>query len=262
MRCILAVTNEPFKRYVISPSARSPKGDFFLENIMNLFIYSDESGVFDKEHNKHYVYGGLILVGKQEQENASRKYAAAEKAIAQSENLSGEVKANTISPKDKNKLYRSLNAYHKFGVVIDQSKVLDRIFKSKKDKQRYLDFVYKIGVKTKFQQMIRDGVIDPREIDHLHFFVDEHTTATNGKYELREALEQEFKHGTYNWNYSCHFPPIFPNLSGVSLEFCNSATKTLVRSADIIANRLYHKALESNLDDLHGVNNMVISFQP
>ena len=30
---------------------------------MDLFIYSDESGVFDKEHNEIYVYGGLIFLG-------------------------------------------------------------------------------------------------------------------------------------------------------------------------------------------------------
>lgn len=29
---------------------------------MELFIYSDESGVFDSVHNDYYVYGGLILV--------------------------------------------------------------------------------------------------------------------------------------------------------------------------------------------------------
>lgn len=31
---------------------------------MDLFIYSDESGVFDKAHNEIFVYGGLIFFRK------------------------------------------------------------------------------------------------------------------------------------------------------------------------------------------------------
>ena len=30
---------------------------------MNIYVYSDESGVFDKEHNDYVVFGGLILLG-------------------------------------------------------------------------------------------------------------------------------------------------------------------------------------------------------
>ena len=36
----------------------------FNENHMDLYIYSDESGVFDKAHNEIFVYGGLIFLGK------------------------------------------------------------------------------------------------------------------------------------------------------------------------------------------------------
>ena len=48
---------------------------------MDLFIYSDESGVFDKAHNEIFVYGGLIFLGKEEKDDYNRKYLAAEKAI-------------------------------------------------------------------------------------------------------------------------------------------------------------------------------------
>ena len=36
----------------------------FKENNVDLYIYSDESGVFDKAHNEIFVYGGLIFLGK------------------------------------------------------------------------------------------------------------------------------------------------------------------------------------------------------
>lgn len=35
------------------------------------------------------------------------------------------------------------------------------------------------------------NVINKSCIDNIRIFVDEHTTATNGRYELREAIEQE-----------------------------------------------------------------------
>ena len=34
------------------------------EKVTELYVYSDESGVFDKIHNDVYVFGGLILLGK------------------------------------------------------------------------------------------------------------------------------------------------------------------------------------------------------
>lgn len=229
---------------------------------MNIYIYSDESGVFDKVHNDIYVFGGVIFLSKEEKEICNRKYSSAEKIIRNSNKLlpSVEVKAATISNTDKGKLYRALNSVHKFAVVINQKNVLDEIFKSKKDKQRYLDYAYKIAIKRKFESLICNDLIKPEEVKHLYFFVDEHTTATNGKYELKELLEQEFKRGTYNANYGMYFPPIFPSLSGVSLEFCNSSTKTLIRAADIVANKIYHKALSQ--DDLVSNSNLNVVYLP
>ena len=48
---------------------------------MNIFIYSDESGVFDKIHNEYFVFGGLILLGKDSKEEWERLYRNAEIAI-------------------------------------------------------------------------------------------------------------------------------------------------------------------------------------
>lgn len=95
----------------------------------------------------------------------------------------------------------------KFGVIINQKNVLDRIFLNKKDKQRYLDYAYKIGLKKALQQLITADVID-KNIDNIFVYNDEHSTATNGRYELREGLEQEFKLGTYNMQYNKFFSSI------------------------------------------------------
>lgn len=209
---------------------------------MDIFVYSDESGVFDVAHNDWFVFGGLIFLSKKSADEASRRYIHAERHLSLPAGFdrSQELKAVRLNNKNKGKLFRSLNGAFRFGCVINQRRVFHAIFQSKKDKQRFLDYAYKIAVKRAFQKMIRQNVISPEEVRNISFFVDEHSTATNGRYELHEALEQEFKRGTYNQNYSHLYPPIFPALSGVRVEFCNSASVTLVRAADIVANKLYY----------------------
>ena len=119
---------------------------------MNIFIYSDESGVFDKKHNDFFVFGGVIFLSKSEKDKQERKYLHAERVIRERMQFSEdrEVKAVSITNTDKSKLFRSLNGVYKFGVVIRQHRVLNEIFASKKSKQRYLDFAYKIAVKKAF----------------------------------------------------------------------------------------------------------------
>ncbi|MCL2301145.1 MAG: DUF3800 domain-containing protein [Firmicutes bacterium] len=229
---------------------------------MDIFVYSDESGVFDKEHNALFVFGGLLFLSNDERCECSRMYAAAEKVIREREQSGNrELKASFVSNSSKGKLYRSLNRYRKFGVIVRQQYVLDRIFKSKKDKQRYLDYVFKIGLKRKLQEMIRSGEIDPDQVRNIYVLVDEHSTATNGCYELREALEAELKGGTYNYDYSTAFPPVFPRMNEVCLFFKDSSTTLLVRAADIVANRIYHKAQEGIAAGKHD-NNLFVVWLP
>ena len=219
---------------------------------MNLFVFSDESGVFDRQHNDIYVFAGLILLSSESKEEWSRKYSAAERRIR----ISGkyrrdqELKASLVSNSEKLDLYKSLNGCHKFAVVIRQQKLLGSIFESKKDKQRYLDYAYKIGVRRAMEQLVGEGLVNPSEVENMYFFVDEHTTATNGRYELKEAREREFKNGTYNYNWDKFFPPLFTSINSVNLEYCNSANKLLVRAADVVANRVFYLARNSMLSSL------------
>lgn len=113
---------------------------------MNIYIYSDESGVLDKKHNQYFVFGGVMFLDKKEKDKYERKYISAEKNIRKREKASKdkEMKASAISNTSKHKLYKVLKDCYKFGIVVQQDKVLERIFESKKDKQRYLDFVYKV----------------------------------------------------------------------------------------------------------------------
>lgn len=230
---------------------------------MDLFIYSDESGVFDKIHNDFFIFAGVIFLDKEAKDNTSRKFIAAEKTLKRNDSYKNilELKANVLSVKDKNSLFRSLNKVIKFAVVINQKKILPQIFNSKKSKQRYLDYAYKIALKRTFKNLIKNEMIKPEEIQTLHVFVDEHTTATNGRYELKEALEQEFKHGTFNYSYQSYFPPVFPDMNGVNLQYCDSKTKALIRAADIIANMIYYAIVNNDAKVLQK-ENLYITYLP
>lgn len=219
---------------------------------MELIVFSDESGVLDRKNNDFFVFGGLVFTSYAEMDTATRLYANAEKYVKQIENLSEneEAKACILSNSLKGKLFRSLNRFEKFGAVVQQKRVNENIFNHKKSKQRYLDYVFKIGIKRKFMSMAENSVFKPIDVTKLTFYVDEHSTATNGRYELEQALEQEFKHGTFNFNYQIFYQPIFKNLQSVKVNFVDSKTRTLVRGADIIANRIFHYALESDLTSL------------
>ena len=212
---------------------------------MNIYIYSDESGVLDKQHNRYYVFGGLIFLSGDERDVCSRRFIAAEKNVRLSEKieLGAEVKACNIQPKSKNKLYHILESEERFGVVINQKELVkDELFSNKKSKQRYLDWAYKMAVKTKLQEMVSQGIIMPQEVESISFLVDEHSTATDGWYELRESLEKEFKIGMWNYEYMTFHKPLFPSVKSLNLQYCNSAKNTLVRAADIVANHIFYLA--------------------
>jgi len=219
---------------------------------MNLFIYSDESGVFDKAHNDYYVFGGLICATRELRDSYARAYKAVEDHVRADGKYAQdiEMKAAILKIKERRRLYQSLNSVHKFGVVVYQRGLHDRIFASKKTKQRYLDYAYKIAVKRKLQDLIQSGSLNTHSIENIYFCLDQHTTATDGKYELREALEQELIYGTFNWNYSKYYSPILPTGIGIDLKYYDSKKQPLIRAADIIANRFWHAAIDGSTEDL------------
>lgn len=245
------VTELVFKRTVSASAMREPpfEAAFYIyvgKFFMDLYVFSDESGVFDRVHNDIFVFGGIVFFSKEERDACARKYIHAERALRSAGVYSqkAELKASAISKKDKGKLFRATNQYCRFSVAIYQKRLLERIFADKKTKQRYLDYAYKIGLKRLFEHLIKNGTILPEEITNIFVFADQHTTATNGRYELEQSLQQEFKFGTYNQSWSVYYPPLFHQLQTISVSFCNSAKKPLIRAADIIANRVYYMACQ------------------
>lgn len=230
---------------------------------MDIFVYADESGVFDVKNNEYYVYGGAIFFSKLEKDNANRKYLNVEKEIKNnySEYFGKELKANVLDSKIKNKIFRSTNNIIKFGVVINQKNVKEKIFEHKKSKQRYLDYAFKMGLKNCFLELKKKEKIVKEEIKDIYIFVDEHTTATDGKYELRELLLQEFKYGTFNMNYEIFYEPLFPTMGNLNLQYCDSNKQALIRLADIVANRIYGSCFNEELMK-RNIEKICIKFLP
>ena len=231
---------------------------------MNIYVYSDESGVFDYKHNNYYVFAGVIILGKNSHDDWRRKYAKVETDVRNATQVTGELKAAILPDKYKNKIFRSLNNCYKFAVIVKQANVNTRIWENKKSKQRYLDYVYKIAVKRAFEKLIKKGDFTPSDVQDLVFYVDQHNTATDGLYELREALEQEFKSGTFNNNYSLFYEPLFPDMNDVKLIYCDSAVpkNRLIRASDIIANNIFHHAEEGRIKELNSIPNLFFIIQP
>ena len=229
---------------------------------MDIYIYSDESGVFDKEHNDFFVFAGVILLGEDERDNWSRKYSKIEKTLRNSKKISHELKAYLLTNSEKGKLMRGLNNCLKFCVIIRQKEIHSDIFAHKKSKQRYLDYAFKIAIKQSLNRLIASGNIDPDSVNNIFFYVDEHTTATDGRYELEEALEQELKIGTFNYNYKKFYSPIFPKMNKVKLKYCDSKTTLLVRAADIIANKVFYLRERGNFYDIPKIPNIKVVYLP
>lgn len=50
---------------------------------MNLYIYPDDSRVFDKVHNNFYVCGGIICLNKEQKNSLERIYKKTESTLRQ-----------------------------------------------------------------------------------------------------------------------------------------------------------------------------------
>lgn len=89
---------------------------FNMELKLEIYVYTDESGVFDKNHETTYVYGGVIYLNSDDRENSGRKYIAAETALRKqfTKYKKGELKASRLDNKHKAGLFRSLNKEIKF----------------------------------------------------------------------------------------------------------------------------------------------------
>lgn len=213
---------------------------------MDFYVYGDESGTLDAERYDFYTFGGIVCVGRAAKEDAIRSYIAAERSIGAAYPAGIELKASAIDVKHKMALYRATRRLHRFACVIDQQRIDKRIMMNKKNRQRYLDFAFKVALKRELLHLIDAKRFAPDAISDVLISFDEHKTATSGRYELQESIAAEFKNGVVA--YDGHFvEPAFPAMGVVQTRFVDSRQHALVRASDIVANVILHKALDRKL---------------
>lgn len=212
---------------------------------MKLYIYADESGTFDKEHNDLFVYGGLVVPGDSAKRDLERKYSAIENDIRRNASRFGdddELKACYLRMKERKRLFALLQKSQcvQFGVVVDQKRLHDYVFASKGSKQRYMDWALKMGVKKGVLGVVNRGIASKQDIDQIVVFVDEHSSSTEGKYNLSQSIDEEFRLGMYNPEWGTFHDPVFsPSFPKIPVRYLDSRSVTLIRAADITANWIY-----------------------
>lgn len=215
---------------------------------MNIYVYSDESGVFSS-NNDYFAFGGIIFLNKEDKDISQNLYIKTEKEIKYKFKLykKEELKGKDLREKEKRKLLRSVKNGYPFRFIINVKDIYPRIMSNKKTRQRYLDYVFKMGLKKSFSNLIKEKhLINTNEKINIYIFCDEHTTATDGIYELKESIYQEFKHGILNFEINFMSNPIFPNLSILQLNFSDSKNIPLIRYSDILANSTYKYLFNNN----------------
>lgn len=201
------------------------------------YIYGDESGVFDRVHQQYFVYGGLLLPSDSVRDNFYRKYLAIEKEVRKNyldKGSSFELKASSLMNKDRMRLFRSTNGLFRYAFIIHLRKLNDDIFISGKTKQQFRDFSYKLGIKRMLEYLLCNGT-SKKQIERLRVNFDNHSIASSGLYNLEKSIKKELKEGMTNPIHG-FFPPILPDIKGVSVKYRNSEHDALIRASDIIAN--------------------------
>jgi hypothetical protein len=209
----------------------------FMEN---LFVFSDESGTFDRLHMPYFVYGGIVFSDRVLKKEISTEYLAAEKKVRQKREIpeAVELKARELLEQDKKQLCKVLNAegIFKFAVLVENKKIPSALVPTKKSKQRFLSHVYRFAIRDSFQYLLKKRAVAPECVEHIYFYMDEHPMADDAVEEMRSLLEHDLKYGMYDFGCSQYAPPLFPKLKAVHLMFYNSKMIPLIRAADIIAN--------------------------
>jgi hypothetical protein len=173
-----------------------------------------------------------------------REYSAIENDIRRNESRFGdddELKACHLRMKERKRLFTLLQKSQcvQFGVVVDQKRLRDNVFASKGSKQRYMDWALKMGVKKGVLEVINRGIASKRDIDHVFVFVDEHSSTTEGKYNLSQSIDEEFRLGMYDSYGTFHDPVFSPSFPKIPVHYLDSRSVTLIRAADITANWIY-----------------------
>ncbi len=93
--------------------------------------------------------------------------------------------------------------------------------------------------------------------------VDEHSSSTDGRYNLSESIDEELRIGTFSPEYGTYHKPVFnQDLPPVKVNYVDSSKVTLIRASDITANWIYRAVLDRNewSTELQAVQDSVVLY--
>lgn len=206
----------------------------------SVYFFFDDSGVFHRsEPSGFFVYAGFVFTSREELETAKRKYINANKKLKKALGVDYELKAAVLENKHKRALFNAVSEYETLSVSVDLKRIYGYIIDKKKSRCRYKDYVLKLCVKRKLQDLIQAGTLSRDDDVHLVISIDEQLTATDGYYDLRDSIQEELQHGIANFNYGVVHEKVFTGQVNVDILYCESKNNYLIQASDILANRIW-----------------------
>ena len=128
---------------------------------LELFIKMNRVGIF--------LYAAMCFCNVNDRDIVKRKYINANKKIRQATGKTGELKASVLEAKYKRALFNSTRSYESVSAAVNLSRIYDHILEKKKSRCRYKDYILKLCVKRKLQELISRGIIKVMKILSLKF---------------------------------------------------------------------------------------------
>lgn len=214
-----------------------------LERFQEIYINIDDSGVLHI-NEKCCVYGGIVFIGKQSQDDFGRKYKKILNQIkcyycksdkTKCHHICPEIKDTNINKSHKRWLFNMIKKETCFAVIINNKKVNQNIMNDKNSRGRYRDYTQRILIKRVLSYLIKEGMINPKQPVKLVIRIDQQATSTNTNREFIEDIFKELTKGMLNLEYNkIHEPILFSKLE-IDLKYVVSHRHISIQASDFIA---------------------------
>lgn len=218
-----------------------------------VYISLDDSGKLSPKE-KYLVYGGLYFTDRLELEKFKREYKSIRNDIWKKDCYKdvNELKGHTLKNKDRLRLLRFINRFNKLALVVDNSEIeKNEILINKDAKGRYRDYAIKLLIKELFKKLISENRLDYKKKVVLIINMDQESSKSNGKYNLKDGIIEELTKGIVNFNYSFKTKPILFGGLDIRIYSQNSKESIVIQASDLVANYVWRNRI-NNID----VNNI------
>lgn len=208
-----------------------------------LYINMDDSGVL---HRNEYccIYGGLVFMSKQHQDDFGRKYKSilnrikccyCKSNMRKCYHICPEVKDTNIYPKHKRWLFHLIQKELCFAVMIHNEKVKASIMENKNARGRYRDYAQRIVIKRILEYCIQKKIINPNVPLKLIVRIDQQATSTDTHRAFIADIQKELIEGMVNLEYHMIHKPILFSTLEIDLKYVLSHRHISIQASDLIA---------------------------